>query len=73
MPDTAYAFFFVAVLLVSAVALFFSLVPEWPRILAALRADMPQDPEVEPSLAHVSIWERHQPILQPVMISICRI
>jgi hypothetical protein len=73
MPDTAYAFFFVAVLLGSAVALFLSLIPELPKILAALRAELPEEAEAEPSFAHVNVWERHQPILQPVSISICRI
>lgn len=73
MPDTAYAFFFVAVLLGSAVALFLSLIPELPKIMSALRADLSEEAEPEPSFVQVNVWERHQPILQPVSISICRI
>ena len=73
MPDTAYAFFFVAVLLGSAFALFFSLMPELPNIIGALRGDLPDEDGAPPAFAHVNVLERRQPILQPVMISICRI
>lgn len=73
MPDTAYAVFFVAVILGSAFILYLSLRRDWDDILSALRGELPVRPLPEPSFGQVSVWERPQPILQPVEISICRI
>lgn len=73
MPDTAYAVFFLAVLLGSAQALYFTLKPEWLNFVGALRGELPDPQELPPTAGKVHVWERHQPILQPVVINICRI
>ena len=75
MIDAAYTFFFVAVLLGGASFLHLSIRHERERICAALRGEQP---EVEvlvlpPTAGQVVAWERPQPILKPVEISICRI
>ena len=73
MSEAAYALFFVVVLLGCAFVLFHSLKSEWGRMAAALRGELPDEPEASPSCGEIHVWERHQPILQPVTISICRI
>ena len=73
MSEAAYPLFFAVVLLGSAFALFQSLRSDWERIAAALRRELPDEPEPSPSCGEIHVWERHQPILQPVTISICRI
>jgi hypothetical protein len=73
MPDNAYVFFFVAVLLVSIAALYFWLKRDWPRLVAALNGELTQDVVVSANAGEVHVWERRQPVLQPAVISICRI
>lgn len=73
MSEAAYALFFVVVLLGSTFLLFHSLKAEWERMAAALRGELPEEAEPSPSCGEIHVRERHQPILQPVTISICRI
>ena len=73
MADAAYATFFVAVLLGGVSFLHLSFQREWRRIAAALQAERFQEVELPPTAGQVNVWERRQPILQPVRISICRI
>lgn len=73
MLDAAYAIFFLAVLLTSAVLAGRSLKREWGRIRAALRGEIAEEVPLPEICGQVSISQRSQPILQPVVISICRI
>lgn len=73
MLDSAYAFFFVAVLLLSVAATYFWLRRDWPRVLAALNGELTQDVPVSETAGEIHVWERRQPVLQPAVISICRI
>ncbi len=73
MADAAYTVFFAAVLLGGGSFLHLSLRREWKRIAAALRGEMPDAVILPASAGTVIAWERPQPILQPVEISICRI
>jgi len=73
MADAAYASFFVAVLLGSVTFLHVLMQREWRRISAALHREHFEDVPVSPTAGQVNVWERQQPILQPVRISICRL
>ena len=75
MADAAYTFFFVAVLLGGASFLHLSVRHEWERICAALRGERLEEEvlTLPPTAGQVVAWERSQPILKPVEISICRI
>jgi hypothetical protein len=73
MLDYAYPFFFVAILLAGIAAIHVWLMRDWPRLVAALNGQLPQDVPVSPNAGEIHVWERRQPMLQPAVISICRI
>jgi hypothetical protein len=73
MLDNAYAFFFVAILLAGIAAMYLWLKRDWPRLVAALNGELPQDLPISPNAGEIHVWERRQPVLQPAVISICRI
>jgi hypothetical protein len=73
MLDNAYAFFFVAILLLGTAAIHVWLRRDWPRIRAALNGELAQDVPLSANAGEIHIRERCQPVLQPAVISICRI
>jgi hypothetical protein len=73
MLDNAYAFFFVAVLLLGIVAIYLWLRRDWPRVAAALNGELAQEVPLSANAGEIHVWERRQPVLQPAVISICRI
>ncbi len=73
MADAAYSFFFIAVLLGTASLFHLTLQREWHRIRAALRGERVDGLVLPETAGRVMVWERPQPILQPVHISICRL
>lgn len=73
MLDAAYAIFFLVVLASSALLAGLSLTREWERIVQALRGELPEELPLPETYGQVNVSSRSQPILQPVVISICRI
>jgi hypothetical protein len=73
MADAAYSLFFVAVLLGGASFIHVTVQREWRRIRAALHAERFEELARPATAGSVRIWERPQPILEPVTISICRL
>ena len=73
MADAAYSLFFVSVLLGGASFMHVTVQREWRRIRAALNAERFEEVALPATAGSVRIWERPQPILEPVTISICRL
>jgi hypothetical protein len=73
MADAAYSLFFVAIILGGASFLQLTLQREWSRIRAALNGERFAEVDLPATAGSVRTWERRQPILEPVTISICRL
>lgn len=73
MADAAYSLFFVSVLLGGASFIHVTVQREWRRIMAALHSERFEEVDLPATAGSVRTWERPQPILEPVTISICRL
>ena len=73
MADAAYSLFFVSVLLGGASFIHLTVQREWRRISAALHSERFEEVDLPATAGSVRTWERPQPILEPVTISICRL